>query len=187
MHKHGSHAFGHLGNALLDALHGGRAAHQCLQGGVALCGVAAICIAGCIGADAGRGNCANALNGRGHHLAKLAQVHGFGQVVKSPGAQGVDRIFCRAIGRHDNAALRPVLLAKLQQQLHASAVWQAHIADHHVKALALQLLSCFLDRASGLHTIAFAQQGQFIKSAQIGLIVHDQNAGRGGCCGQGSH
>ena len=192
MDQHGRHAARYFGHALLDVADGVGLAHQAIQGGVGTAEFAGRCR--CIGRAAGavaacrtrRGDSAGALDGRGHHRAELLEVHGLGEVVEGPGAQRLDRVFCRAVSGHDHAALPALLVAQVLQQLHAEPVGQPHVGDHRVKALGLELLAGLLHVGRGLDPVALTQQGELVQGAQIGFVVNDKDGGGRGVHGGGS-
>ena len=126
-----------------------------------------------------RRGCPGALNSRGHHRTKLFEVYGLGQVVKRSRPQGFNGIFSGAVSGHDHAAFAALLVTQVLQDLHAKAVGQAHVRNHHIKEAALELFACFLHGRCGFHAVALAQQSQFIQGAQVGLVVNDQDGGGG--------
>ncbi|MCY1162876.1 hypothetical protein D9M73_27010 [compost metagenome] len=75
-------------------------------------------------------------------------------------------------------ALGALLHDHVAQQLQAKPVRQAHVGNHGVKALFLQLLARLRQVARRFNPVALTQQGEFIKSAQIRLIVNDQDVCR---------
>jgi hypothetical protein len=183
--EHRRHAARHLGDALLHVAHGLGVADEALQRRVLR-----FCPRAGGRGVAGPGrtrlqHAAHALHRRGHDGAELLQVHRLGQVVERAGAQRLHGVLGRAVGGHDHAALAALLVAQVAQQFHAEAVGQAHVGDHRIEALHLQLLARLAHAGGGLHAVAFAQQRQLVQRAQVGLVVHDEDGGIGG--GGGRH
>ena len=183
-HQHGRHAARHLGDALLHIAHGfGFADQQTHDGrcrlGFVVCGDLGFRFLETLGGRclAGSGNAAGPLHGRGHDRAELLEIDRLGQIVERACAQRLDGVFRRAVGRHHHAALAPLVLAQMQQHLHAVAVGQAHVADHHIELLHAQLLARFLHRTCGFDAVALAQQREFVERPQVGFIVDDKNGG----------
>ena len=185
-HQHRRHAARHLDDALLDGLHGvGRADHllQCLRATRRALGRRR----GAARRPGRLRRTAGGLDRRGRHGAELLQVHRLGQIVEGAGLQGLDGVFRRAVGRHHDAALGALVLAQVDQQVEPRAVGQPHVGDHRVEALLLQLGLGLVHRGRGFHAVAFAQQGQLVQRAQVGLVVDDQHVGVGAGGGCGSH
>ena len=183
LHQHGGHALGNLGDALLDGLHDDGGTHQRVQRGMAFIGQTGgqyrAGIGRCMGGG-GRGCAvAHALDGGGHHLPELLEVHGLGQVVEGAGAQRAHGVFGRAVGRDHDAAFAPALFAQLLQYLQAHAVGQAHVGDHDIEAAGAQQLARLLHAGRGFHAVALAQQAQLVERAQIGFVVDHENGGTG--------
>jgi hypothetical protein len=128
------------------------------------------------------------LHGRGDHRSELLEVHRLAQVVEGAGLERLDGILGRAIGGDDHAALAALQGAQALDQLDAQPVGQAHIGDQHLVAALQQLLPGTGHGFCHIDAVAFAQQGQLVERAQIGLVVHDQDAGvrAGGCCRHGA-
>ncbi len=89
-----------------------------------------------------------------------------------------------------HAAFGALLRHQVAQQLQAQAVRQAHVGDHGVKTVFLQLLARLRQVTGRFNPVAFAQQGEFIKRAQVRLIVNHQDVcrlwiGAAACWGHG--
>ena len=207
LHQHRRHAAGHLGNAVLDGTHRRRIAHharQCLRTGavgrLVWRGTQRSGLArrwgrsvGRARFDAGRPAVGEAwracrrLHGRGDYAAKLLEIDRLGQVVKGAGFQRLDGVLGRAVGRDDDAALRPPLGHQLFEQIQAQAVGQAHVGDDDVKAPGGQLVARLGHVGGAEHLVPGAQQGQLVQRTQIGFVVHHQHTGAGGVGNRGSH
>ncbi|MOA24407.1 hypothetical protein D3C78_1450820 [compost metagenome] len=117
------------------------------------------------------------MHGRGHDGAKLLEVHGLAQVVEGAGAQGFDHVVGRAVGGDDHAALGALLRAQVMQQFQPQPIGQAHVGEHGIEALGLQLRARLLHAVRGFDTVALAQQGQLVERAQVGFVIDDQDGG----------
>ena len=204
VHQHGGHAAGHLGNALLGRHQGGRLAHQPRQRGPTLgadvfvafgqrdgggiCGICRTGGAGCSGRSRGRGRRGlgrrgglggAVLQGGGNNGAELLEFHRLGEVVESAGLERLHGGFGRAVGRDHDAALGPAGGADFAQQLHAQPVGQAHVGDQHIEGVGGQGAARFGQIGGALHLVAFADEGQFVESEQVGFVIDDEDLGGG--------
>ena len=190
VHQHRRHAAGHLGHALLHALHGRRIADKPRQSGTACfagrtrpIAVGALqrlgfcrrclCRSGVVGRRGPR-RAGLAMQGRGDDVAELFQINRLGEVVEGPGLECLHGVFRRAVGGDHDAALRALVTRQFAKQCQPFAVGQAHVGDQQVVAVARQEFAGLGQRAGRLHLVAFAQQGQLVQRAQIGFVVDNQ-------------
>ena len=127
------------------------------------------------GCTVGAGRCGTPER-RSDHAAKELQVHRLGEVVIGTGLQRLDRALRRAVGGDDDCLLAPSGLLQAAQQVEAATVGQPHVGDDGTEGAVAQLRPCVLDAAGGFNVVAFAQQGQLVESAQVRLVVDDQQA-----------
>ena len=66
------------------------------------------------------------------------------------------------------------------KQGQAVAPWQAHIAEHQLRARNVQLRQRRFGRAHGHHVVPGGFQAQRQQPQHVGVVVHHQDAGGGG-------
>ena len=156
--QYGGHAARNFDDAVLDTAHDSRFASQlgqCPQ--TVAIGIGRFQLRGVRGPPGGTGFWRNTLHSGRDSRTKLLQINRFGQVIKSARLQRLHRIFRRAMGCDDNAALGAVLRLHVAQDLGAQAIGQPHVGDHHVKALCVQQLQGLLHAARRVDPVAFPQ------------------------------
>ena len=184
-YQHRCHTPGHFDNARFHRPHHGRFADQLLQHDRCMGRIARACSTRCCArhCDAGLalGHCqahvSGFLDGRRHDTAKLLEIDRLGEVVKGPGLERLDRILGRAVGGDHHAAFRALLCRQVAQQFKPQAVGQAHVGDDGIKALQLELLTGLQQVTGSFYPVALPEQRQLVQSAQIRLVINDQDAG----------
>ena len=108
-------------------------------------------------------------------MAKLLQINRFCEVIKGATLEGLDGVFCRTVSGDHHAALAPMVCLEFGDQRKPQPVRQTHVGDQYIKLVFGQQCACLLQIARRVDLVAFAQQGEFIQRAQVGLIVNHQD------------
>ena len=120
-----------------------------------------------------------------HHVAhpnhQLVRVKRLGDVVVHPGAEAGDAIGGHALGGEEDhrGSAETFVFAQQLEQPEAIHPRHHHVAQHHIRQLALGLLPALFAIGGSADDEAFILEVGLHRCAQAGLVVHQQHPRRG--------